>query len=149
MRFIRTADTSYYDFQKLVGRTLLSWGGLNAIFGAAAQVKANPFMRQFGLQALAWGAIDALIALFGLRDAQRKQAARASTLAQARRFRVIVLANAALDIGYIAGGLAALRGANGKGERAGMGVGIIVQGAFLLLFDLALTWLSGRWTGKG
>lgn len=146
MQFWRNADPGYYDFQKLVGQTLLTWGGINAVLGMAAQLFPNPFIKQFGLQALVWGAIDAVIGLFGLRDARRKQAERAAIKPQARRFRVIVLVNALLDVGYISGGMFALRRANARGDRAGMGVGIIVQGAFLLLFDTALALLSGRWT---
>lgn len=146
MKLTTGNNATYYDFQRLVGGTLLVWGGLNVVAGAAAQASANPVVKHFGLQALAWGAIDAVIALFGLRDAKKKQHANSQT--QARRFRLIVAANALLDVGYVAGGAAALRSAQGRAERVGLGVGIIVQGLFLLLFDLALTALSGMWSGE-
>lgn len=141
--------SSYYPFQRLLGRTLLVWGIANAVFGALVQLNTNPFLKQFGLQALVWGAIDAVIALFGLRDAARKQTKRADPTTEAGRFRLIVALNALLDVGYVAGGFALLRTAKVKNDRAGMGAGIITQGAFLLLFDLLLTWLSGRWTANG
>lgn len=146
MRLLQRFDASYYEFQTLLGRVLLCWGSLSIALGAAAQASRDPFVKQVGLQALAWGAIDAVLAFFGLRGARQKQAERADPVAEARRFRLIVLANALLDLGYIAGGLTLVRGAKGRPERAGMGVGIIIQGAFLLLFDVALTLLSGQWT---
>lgn len=146
MRRLQSFDASYYDFQDAVGRTLLVWGGANVVAGAAAQASGNPFLKQFGMQALVWGAIDAALALLGLRDAAKKRAERSDQAAQARRFRVIVALNVLLDVGYIAGGVALAR--SGRNERAGMGIGVIVQGAFLLLFDLALVALSGHWARR-
>ena len=146
MRRLRSFDASYYDFQDAVGRTLLIWGGANVVAGAAAQASGNPFLKQFGTQALVWGIINAVLALLGLRGTANKRAERAHPAAQARRFRVIVAINALLDVGYIAGGVALAR--SGRNARTGMGVGIIVQGAFLLLFDLALVALSARWARR-
>lgn len=146
MRRLQSFDASYYDFQDAVGRTLLVWGGANVVAGAAAQASGNPFLKQFGMQALVWGAIDAALALLGLRGAAKKRAERSDQTVQARRFRLIVALNALLDVGYIAGGVALAR--NGRNERAGMGIGVIVQGAFLLLFDLALVALSGHWARR-
>lgn len=142
-------DTSYDAFQRLVGNTLLAWGAGSTLAGVAGLfVRGNGLLRQAAIQSIAWGAIDAAIGLFGLRSARRQAARGEATAPQARRFRLIVLVNAGLDVGYIAGGLALVRQAQGRAGRAGMGVGIIIQGAFLLLFDTALTLLSGQWTSE-
>lgn len=97
------------------------------------------------MQALVWGAINGAITVFGMRQADR---ASGMVGQQARRFRRVVAANALLDVGYLAGGWLAVRTSRGRPERVGIGVGIMTQGAFLLVFDCALTWLSGRWANQ-
>jgi hypothetical protein len=107
-------------------------------------------IRQAGIQAIVWGAIDAALAWFGRRGARDKIGQGANDgLCQARRFRLILLINAGLDLGYVAGGAALLRGARGRDERVGTGWGIIVQGLFLLIYDSALAWMVGRWVARG
>ena len=54
------------DFQDTLSRRLLLWSALSLLSGAIIlAVAASPWWRGFGVQALAWGAIDAAIALFG------------------------------------------------------------------------------------
>ncbi|NJM05009.1 hypothetical protein HC891_00430 [Candidatus Gracilibacteria bacterium] len=48
-----------------------------------------------------------------------------------------MLVNAGLDVGYILGGLALLR--SEQPGRQGMGLSIVMQGAFLLAYD---AWLA-------
>jgi hypothetical protein len=57
-----------------------------------------------------------------------------------------LLVNAGLDLGYIAGGLALIHQARGRPDRAGMGLGIVPQGLFLLCYDLLLAGLAGKWS---
>ena len=58
---------------------------------------------------------------------------------EARNLRRLLRINAVLDIGYMAGGLALLL-RPGSSERArGVGLGILLQGAFLFLFDTILS----------
>lgn len=142
---------TFFHFQDRVLSVLQAWGFVSMAVGAPLLASRNAVLRHIGLQALSWGAIDALLAVFGRRGA-RKNIARGATDGprQARRFRLILLANAMLDVGYIAGGLALLRRAHGRADRAGMGVGIVPQGVFLLGFDALLAWCAGRWAaGKG
>jgi hypothetical protein len=143
---MRQDDTNYYAFQRLVGNVLLTWSGVSIVLGILAQASKNQVVRQAGLQSIVWGAIDGMIALLGRWDAARKQAAQADITQQARRFRIIVVINALLDIGYVAGGIVLIRGARGRAERAGAGVGVVLQGSFLLFFDTALSFLSEHWT---
>ncbi|HEU4323232.1 MAG TPA: hypothetical protein VFS21_08760 [Roseiflexaceae bacterium] len=134
-------------FERLAGDTLIGWGLASVLAGALGLATNNTVLRQASIQAIAWGAIDAAIGLFGRRSATR-HAADPDQPARARRFRLIVLVNAALDVGYVAAGLTLIRRSAGKPARTGMGLGILSQGLFLLLFDCALAWLSGTYTRR-
>ena len=139
-------DPSFFYFQERVLSVLWRWGLASVAAGLPALIVRNAVVRQAGMQTIAWGAIDAALAFFGRRGArERLRRGSNDALVQARRFRLIVLINAGLDVGYIVGGWRLVRGARGRAERAGMGLGIIVQGLFLLLFDSALAWFSSRW----
>ena len=130
-----------WDFQRILSLRLLSWGGLSILAGAAWLLGTEPTWRGFGLQALAWGAIDALIAAFGLRGLESKLTAPLDLAEAARRagwLRHVLMVNAGLDVLYILGG--AWLSANPDPYNAGMGWGILVQGAFLLLFDSLHAW---------
>lgn len=143
-------DRSFFHFQYRVLGVLWAWGLGSVAAGLPALLSRNQVARQAGIQAIAWGAIDAALAWFGRRDARKKISASATDgPRQARRFRTILLINAGLDVGYVAGGWALLRRARGRDERAGMGIGIIIQGLFLLVFDSALAWLVGRRAWEG
>lgn len=129
-----------YDFQRLLSRRLLVWSLLSILVGAYFVITGDTFWRAFGIQAAAWGAIDALIALFGLRGlaAQLSQTVDLEKAnARARWLRRILWINTGLDVLYISGGLALAftLGTNDPSWR-GTGWGVVVQGGFLLLFDL-------------
>jgi len=128
--------------QARLARRLLRWGALNVATGIALALHPAGWWRGFGAQAAGWGVINAGIGLFGLRGARSKadqpQNHTRSKQREARRsLRKILLINSALDVGYIAGGLAVART---KGRESdiwrGSGWSIVVQGGFLLLFDL-------------
>lgn len=128
-----------WEFQRTLGRRLLLWAGLSVGFGLVWLGGAAEWWKGFGFQALAWGVVDGVIALFGLRGLAEK-IARPVELAlaerDARRLRLILWANAGLDVLYIGGGLVwALVWAQDD-FAAGNGWGVVVQGAFLLLFDV-------------
>lgn len=129
-----------WDFIDILTRRLLLWSGLSMLGGAAALAWGEPFWQGFGSQALLWGGIDAAIALFGRRGLQEKldrplnmpQAEK-----EARRFKRILLINAGLDVIYILLGAAVvLQWGQGDSFMQGSGWGVIIQGGFLLLFDL-------------
>jgi hypothetical protein len=135
----------FFQFQYRALGVLWAWGLGSVAAGLAALTSRDQRTRQAGVQAIAWGAIDAALAWLGRRGARNKisQGANDGSL-QARRFRTILLINAGLDAGYVAGGWALLRGARGRDERVGMGLGIIVQGLFLLVYDSVLAWMVGQ-----
>jgi hypothetical protein len=132
-----------YTFQIDLSQKLLLWSLLSMIVGGVLSGRRqNPDQRGFGQQALGWGAIDALIALVGWSMARKRAADPSAQTEEAKRkethnLRSLLWINSGLDLLYIAGGWLLTRRADssGRGWR-GHGWGIVVQGAFLLLFDL-------------
>ena len=133
-----------YDFQRFLSLRLLLWAVVSLLAGFAAWISGDPFWRGFGLQAAVWGAIDGMIALFGLRGLAQKLTApfdQDGTQKRTRWLRRILAVNAGLDVLYIIGGLALdLTLGRTQPFQAGMGWGIVLQGAFLLGFDSLHAW---------
>lgn len=127
-----------WPLQTRIGRHLLVWSALS-IIGGSFLFFLTPFWRGVGMQALVWGGIDAAIAGFGLLQLRRKRgrpdADKPETLTrEARSLRRTLLINAGLDVLYVVGGIVV--SVNFEADFArGNGVGIIIQGGFLLLFD--------------
>lgn len=110
---------------------------------------ASEMLKGFASQMIGWGVVDLVIALLGLRGAARnavryasREISEAEHAAESRKFERILAVNAALDIGYIAGGVALAR--QPSKHRQGMGWGIIVQGLYLLIWDTILVILVRR-----
>ncbi len=130
-----------WDFTKVILRRLMLWAVSSFLVGMAMLVFNNPFWRGFGIQALAWGAVDSLIAWFGLKRIQRKNEKPSSFAEEEKekaKIRKILWINGMLDVLYMAAGaaLVLLVDADSAFWR-GTGWGIIVQGAFLFFFDTA------------
>lgn len=134
-------QNSFYIYQRKRFGILLAWGIANVLGGLVAGRHKNPIVKHTGLQAAGWGTIDAALALFGIRGAQAAQSrlergeiGDTEQLQAAKGFRRILLINAGLDVGYVLGGaLLALK--SSRDDRKGMGLGIILQGLFLLAYD--------------
>ena len=127
------------------------WALASVLVGAALLLTPErafgtlaPVAFAFGLQCLIWGAIDGVIASIGARDLRRRRAAGepqdvAATRTFGRRLRRLLRLNAGLDVVYVAVGLALLtlwRTPEGLGH----GLGVVVQGGFLLVFDAWHGW---------
>lgn len=143
-------EQGFFAWQHAALGWLLAWGAGNVIVGAGLATSRRPDLRQIGLQAIVWGAIDAALALNGRRGARTNQqhdpaSTSRSGSHEAARFQKIVAINAGLDLLYIAGGLRLAQTARCNSSRYGTGIGIAVQGLFLLLYDLLLTWLVAKW----
>lgn len=133
-----------WDYQAQLAHRLLLWGVISAGSGLGLLAGRAEFWRGVGLQAVIWGLIDALIAIFGLRRAGRKLHQRVN-LEDAARERVsmrrLLKINAVLDLLYFAGGAALLIFRGGRSEFvAGNAWGILIQGIFLFLFDAIHAW---------
>lgn len=150
-------EDNFYHYQQKRTQILLGWGLGSAVTGLAVLLSKDKFWRQLWLQNFSWGGIDALIAWFGLR-AQAKKLQQytgkmppvlpAEVKKDIKNFHRILLINTFLDVGYVGTGLVVWR--NGQREkrpdRQGIGIGSIVQGLFLFVYDLALTLeVARRW----
>ena len=131
-----------WQFQQTLVRRLLAWSGVSIAAGLGLQF-GGPFWRGVGAQAISWGLIDAGIAWFGRRSAQRRQArlpdppTPVQITQETRNLRRLLWVNTGLDVFYMLTGLALIR-TRGKTDQTwrGHGWGIILQAAFLFLFDL-------------
>lgn len=145
--------THFFSYQRRGLSILLAWGSGNAAAGVPLLLSRDELVRQFGLQTLIWGTIDAALALAGRYSAQQKaeryergELDTQAELQEARTLRRILLVNAGLDVGYVLGGTWAMRAFPDRRDRRGMGLGIVVQGLFLLIYDSLFAWdLSRRW----
>jgi carboxylesterase len=132
-----------YRFQRTLSHRLLAWSVLSILTGVVLWVndlRLAADSQGLGLQFVLWGAIDALIALFGLRGLSAK-IRQVPNLAQAEkdttRLRRLLWLNTGLDVLYVAGGAALLLTVGQADAFArGSGTGILIQGAFLFFFDL-------------
>jgi carboxylesterase len=130
-----------WDFQDALTRRLLLWGTVSGAAGVVLLIPGDAFWRGFGLQALAWGAIDAAIALLGGRAARKRQATVApgpeTAQREGGRLRRLLWINTGLDVLYVLAGLGLVYTQGVRNPAlAGTGWGIVVQGGFLFLFDL-------------
>jgi hypothetical protein len=99
-----------WQYYKAINRRLLVWSIVSVIAGAVLLV-FGALWQGVGLQAIAWGAIDAGIALIGGWVTRRRRAGLADPSApevlirEARNLRRILLINTGLDVLYITGGV--------------------------------------------
>ncbi len=124
-----------------VSARLLTWATLSTLAGAL-MLPMRGFWRGVGAQAVGWGLIDAAIALTGVFGGNRRRANLADSYApdvlarEARSLRRLLWINAGLDVLYVLGGWGWARRKRHDAFGRGTGWGIVVQGAFLLAFDL-------------
>lgn len=130
-----------------LARDTARWGTGSVLAGLAVAAvgvrRGDPAVREFGLQNAGWGAVDVVIAVLAERLRRRRMARAAdprtpeAQSAERRRLRRVLLVNVALDAGYVVGGVALAERARRRGDRgpAGAALGIVVQGAFLLVHD--------------
>lgn len=130
------------QFQVMLGKRLMQWGGLSTGLGAVLMMWGSRFWRGLGSQFAGWGLVNALIGWFGLRSGRKKAAepdahTRERQLKERKNLRRILAVNTGLDVLYMIGGLW-LSNTKGEEERfwEGTGIGITIQGGFLFVFDL-------------
>lgn len=138
-----------YTYQKKTMPILLGWAAGSVIAGLLWLRSSNKFWRGLGSQFLGWGVINGLIAGFALRGASKNavrlesgEISPAEHQRQWVQFERFVWLNVLLDKGYItAGAWLALRNPQ-DAQRRGIGWGVAIQGAFLLIWDILLASLS-------
>jgi hypothetical protein len=137
-----TKEFNIWDFQRQLTWRLAAWS-LGSMLAGAVMYPRGDFMRGLAVQCAVWGAIDLLIAVLGAVSARGKQAhisAGEEAQVAAREtdsLRRILLINSGLDVLYMAGGLAVILMLGTDSQNwLGHGWGVLIQGAFLLVFDL-------------
>ncbi|MEO1166911.1 MAG: hypothetical protein AAFV98_24240 [Chloroflexota bacterium] len=130
-----------WQFQSKISQRLLKWSVGSILVGFLMRT-GSPFWRNMGNQFIAWGVIDAGIAIGG-QVAKRNRIDHIENPGkadvkkeEADNLTRILWINAALDVIYVVGGYLWSKRDEGEGKASGNGWGIIIQGAFLLFFDI-------------
>lgn len=138
-------EFNLYQFQRSAMPILLGWALGSIVTGVLWRRNPSRSIQGAGGQFIVWGFVDGVIALLALLGARRKaaqwQAGEITPLQQAQQadqFEKIVWANAALDVGYVLGGRWWVRRHSDDAHSQGMGIGVMLQGAFLLIWDVLL-----------
>ncbi|MDM7461148.1 MAG: hypothetical protein P3X24_005795 [bacterium] len=125
-------------YQRRMMYQLLFWAGLNLGVAAPMWFSTREWVRSFGGMTAAWAVINALIALFALRGVQKKAQQQADTdtvRSWMRQLVRLLWINAALDGVYILVGVGLILWAPTNRMLNAFGWAVVVQGAFLLVFD--------------
>ena len=129
-------------------------GAASLASGLALGFRGSPSQRAFHLMNAGWGAVDLGLALTaGLAAAATDPATMslADAVADARWNQNLFLLNAGLDVAYVAFGLwmadRARRGDDKAAFYRGAGPSVMLQGGFLLAFDLTMFALHRRENG--
>ncbi|MEO7964301.1 MAG: hypothetical protein ABIT38_10395 [Gemmatimonadaceae bacterium] len=121
---------------------LVVWGATSILTGTAiftwlmANRRESALLKHFAIQTASWGAIDVAICAAAWRTLALRD------LAGAVRLDRFIWMNVGLDAGYVMVGTTLAIVGWRLGRRLGLmgaGIGVVVQGAALLLLDLALT----------
>lgn len=129
--------------QEEVSRRLLAWNLINVAVGTALQItgRGKPVLRAFGSQNIGWGVINMGIAVIGRRMGRRRAAlpdtqTPATLHKESRNLRRLLWVNAGLDLFYMLGGLTMARRNKDNPNMRGNGLGIVLQGLLLFIFDV-------------
>lgn len=142
-----------WSFQKILSRRLLTWAGVSAAMGIGMSF-FGAFWRGVGSQFVGWALVNAAIATGGDIAAQQRRAAHADSdlpktyIREGNNLRRLLRINAGLDILYMIGGRWVTRRAR-KPWLRGLGVGILLQGAALFIFDLVHAQQTPTWPWEG
>lgn len=149
----QTTDTSFWRQQwqqrlkldKTHGAVLGGWGVANVATGIIGASTTSGSHRYFHQMNVGWGVINTGLAYF-IRRQVREDQMKATNPAMARmaqqRIEGLLLLNTGLDIAYVAAGWGFTERANnmaaGKSRDRALGFGesLMVQGGFLLVFDV-------------
>jgi hypothetical protein len=119
-----------------------SWALGNMVWGGLAANNSIGREKGFHQMNLYWNSVNLLIAGLGYYRASKtsRDLGLWESINEQQQLEKVLLVNAALDAGYMAGGLYLMeRGKNLDREQwVGFGQSVILQGAFLMAFDLVM-----------
>ncbi len=153
--FLLAQDLTLLDFNterlkinQMAMTVLGGWAIGNLASGALLTGQKTGKAKYFHQMNIGWGAINLGIAGFAYYGAVKTDPSSfdlLSSFKEQEKITRILLFNAGLDIGYIMGGAylreRAKTTTNNPDRLAGFGESIMLQGAFLLVFDLAVFWV--------
>lgn len=147
-----TFNEASLQHQRTAMYTLGGWAVANIGIGLALRGSSEGDTRYFHEMNALWNGVNLAIAGIGYYSITRQDPASwelAASFQKHHGFEKILLFNAGLDIGYIAGGLYLTERAKRPGVNQdrlrGFGKSIILQGGFLFVFDLVNYFIaSGR-----
>ncbi|AHJ99435.1 DUF6992 family protein [Hymenobacter swuensis] len=133
-----------------------AWALLNLVVSGyhVARTDARTAPHHFHLMNVAWNVVNTLIAVWGLLQAHPQQVVGLTlpeSLAAQSHFENVLLLNAGLDVGYLAIGrwLQSRAATAERPERmVGYGHSVLLQGGFLLLFDLSFYLVYHRYAAQ-
>lgn len=145
------ASQDIFAFQHAILPVLLGWAAGSVTSGVLWMCSPRSWLRGLGGQFVGWGLVNGVIALLGLAGAEKNhlrlldgQISTTEHDHQAHIFENIVWVNAVLDVFYVLGGRWYSNRNPDDAVRRGAGVGIMLQGAFLLVWDIILGTLTRR-----
>ncbi|MFW5695150.1 MAG: DUF6992 family protein, partial [Alkalispirochaeta sp.] len=121
-----------------IGRHLFVWSGISLVAGIVGILLPWPLVQGIALQALIWGAVDAIIALAGLHGARARSERypdEEREIAETLRLRKTLTVNGYLDLVYLAVGAVVIALFPRDMFPLGNGIGVAIQALFLLIFD--------------
>jgi hypothetical protein len=154
--YIQAQDLFQFNQQQQkmngIGMTILgSWAIGNVAWGVSGLNNTNAQYANFSQMNLSWGAINLGLALPGYLRSKRtfySEYDLKKTYSEQIKLEKIFLANGMIDIAYMTFGGLLLERAKWdtlrKEQLTGFGQSIIMQGAFLFVFDLAMTYVHAH-----
>lgn len=134
---------AFLVYQRRMMYQLLFWAGLSLGVAIPMTLSTREWVRSFGGMTTAWAVINALIALFALRGVYKKAQQHAdaeTTLGWMRQLVRLLWMNAALDVVYVLVGVGLIMWDPASRMLNGFGWAVVIQGAFLLIFDAYHGW---------
>ncbi len=118
------------NVEQEISLNLFIWGLCSSLNGIILLFFDNSFITAIGFQFIIWGLIDCLIAIFPLIIRKIRNQSYIQNLPKLRK---ILGINSILDLLYVLVGIFLFLGIFDINK--GHGIGVIVQGGFLLIFD--------------
>lgn len=146
----------YYEnsisLQKSGMIVLGTWAGLNIFSGSFGYFRSGNERKYFHQMNAAWNIVNLGIATFGYLGASNSamDITASEMIAEMSKFERILLINAGLDLAYIGTGAYLWnRGVKKGSDRLlGYGKSVVLQGAFLLVFDTVLYLIHSPYTSE-
>ncbi len=143
-----------WEFQHTLSRRLLKWSGVSAALGLIMSLMGR-FWNGVGSQFIGWAAVNAAIAVGGNFVSQQRRVREADSalpkgmMREASKLQRLLWINAVLDIFYMLGGLWLLGRGREKPRLRGIGLGILLQGLSLFVFDIIHARQVPTWPWSG